>query len=64
MPEPTYSIVIPLFNEEGVLLELYERLAAATDSLDGPAEFIFVDDGSTDRTRELPSRACGRTTSG
>jgi glycosyltransferase involved in cell wall biosynthesis len=53
MPEPTYSIVIPLFNEEGVLLELYGRLAAATDSLDGPAEFIFVDDGSTDGTREL-----------
>jgi polyisoprenyl-phosphate glycosyltransferase len=53
MPEPTYSIVIPLFNEEGVLLELYGRLAAATDSLDGPAEFIFVDDGSTDGTRQL-----------
>ncbi len=53
MPEPTYSIVIPLFNEEGVLAELYERLAAATESLDGPAEIIFVDDGSTDRSREL-----------
>jgi dolichol-phosphate mannosyltransferase len=53
MPEPTYSFVIPLFNEEGVLLELYERLAAASESLDGPVEFIFVDDGSTDRTREL-----------
>jgi dolichol-phosphate mannosyltransferase len=53
MAEPTYSFVIPLFNEESVLGELYKRLAGATDSLDGPAEFIFVDDGSTDRTRDL-----------
>jgi glycosyltransferase involved in cell wall biosynthesis len=53
MADPTYSFVIPLFNEESVLGELYERLAGATDSLDGPAEIIFVDDGSTDRTREL-----------
>jgi polyisoprenyl-phosphate glycosyltransferase len=53
MADPTYSFVIPLFNEESVFLELYERLTGAADSLDGPAEFIFVDDGSTDRTREL-----------
>ena len=53
MPEPTYSFVIPLFNEEGVLGVLYERLTVTADSLDGPAEFVFVDDGSTDRTREL-----------
>jgi polyisoprenyl-phosphate glycosyltransferase len=53
MTEPTYSFVIPVFNEEGVLPELHERLARVADSLDGPAEFILVDDGSTDRTREI-----------
>ncbi len=53
MTEPTYSFVIPLFNEGGVLDELYRRLGAVADSLDGPAEFVLVDDGSTDRTREM-----------
>jgi glycosyltransferase involved in cell wall biosynthesis len=56
MAEPTYSFVIPLFNEEGVLDELHRRLAAVGDELDGPAEFILVDDGSTDRTGEAVER--------
>jgi polyisoprenyl-phosphate glycosyltransferase len=58
MPDPTYSLVIPLFNEEGVLPELYRRLASVADDLDGPAEFILVDDGSTDGTREAAERLC------
>ena len=43
-----YSIVIPVLNEEAVLPVLLRRLNALLDSLDGPAEAIFVDDGSTD----------------
>jgi glycosyltransferase involved in cell wall biosynthesis len=43
-----YSIVIPIFNEEAVLPILLRRLDALMDKLDGPAETIFVDDGSTD----------------
>jgi dolichol-phosphate mannosyltransferase len=43
-----YSIVIPIFNEEAVLPILLRRLDALMDKLDGPAEAIFVDDGSTD----------------
>jgi dolichol-phosphate mannosyltransferase len=50
--EPTkgirYSIVIPIFNEEAVLPILLRRIDALMDSLDGPAETIFVDDGSSD----------------
>jgi glycosyltransferase involved in cell wall biosynthesis len=53
MADPTYSFVIPIFNEERVLPELHRRLADVADSLDGPAEFILVDDGSDDRTREV-----------
>jgi polyisoprenyl-phosphate glycosyltransferase len=53
MAEPTYSFVIPVFNEEEALPELHRRLAAVAGTLDGPAEFILVDDGSTDRTREV-----------
>jgi polyisoprenyl-phosphate glycosyltransferase len=48
MAEPTYSFIIPVFNEEAVLPELYRRLDATAASLDGPSEFVFVDDGSDD----------------
>lgn len=47
---PVYSIVIPLFNEEAVLSVLALRLEKLMTQLDGPAEVIFVDDGSTDTT--------------
>lgn len=43
-----YSIVIPVFNEEAVLPILLKRIDALMDGLDGPAEAIFVDDGSSD----------------
>jgi glycosyltransferase involved in cell wall biosynthesis len=41
------SIVCPVYNEEENVQELYARLDRVIDQ---PAEFIFVDDGSTDRT--------------
>lgn len=47
---PTYSLVIPVFNEEAVLPLLLPRLDALLAQLDGPAEVIFVDDGSRDLT--------------
>jgi dolichol-phosphate mannosyltransferase len=43
-----YSIVVPVFNEEAVLPILLRRLGMLMEQLDGPAEVIFVDDGSTD----------------
>jgi glycosyltransferase involved in cell wall biosynthesis len=45
-----FSIVIPVFNEEAVLPILLRRCDALMGELDGPAETIFVDDGSTDCT--------------
>jgi polyisoprenyl-phosphate glycosyltransferase len=50
---PTYSFVIPICNEEGVLPELHRRLSAVAEQLDGDCEFIFVDDGSSDSSRDL-----------
>jgi polyisoprenyl-phosphate glycosyltransferase len=50
---PTYSLVIPAHNEEGVMPELAVRLSKVMDALDGDAEAILVDDGSRDRTHEL-----------
>ena len=43
-----YSLVIPVFNEEAVLPVLLRRLDQVMSKLDGPAEAIFVDDGSSD----------------
>lgn len=50
---PTYSIVIPVLDEEATLDELHRRVTGVLDQLDGPAEVIVVDDGSTDRSWEL-----------
>jgi polyisoprenyl-phosphate glycosyltransferase len=50
---PTYSLVVPAYNEEGVIAELIAHLTRVMDALDGDAEAILVDDGSTDRTYEL-----------
>ncbi|MGZ3291237.1 MAG: glycosyltransferase, partial [Xanthobacteraceae bacterium] len=44
----SYSIVIPVFNEEAVLPVLLRRLDLLLARLDEPAEAIFVDDGSSD----------------
>jgi dolichol-phosphate mannosyltransferase len=49
MPEPvSYSIVIPVFNEEAVLPILLRRLDLLLARFQEPAEVIFVDDGSSD----------------
>jgi glycosyltransferase involved in cell wall biosynthesis len=45
------SVLIPVFNEEHTILPLLERVKAAPVSVE--KEILVVDDGSTDRTREL-----------
>lgn len=42
------SVVIPLYNEDESLRELYARVAAALKATGRSYEIIFVDDGSTD----------------
>jgi len=44
------SIVIPLFNENENISELYSRLNLVTSSMEKKCEIIFIDDGSTDGT--------------
>ena len=46
------SIVVPAFNEEDVLPAFFHRTAAVMNSLPFSYEFVFVNDGSTDRTLE------------
>ena len=48
MSTPTYSLVIPVYNEEETLPELRSRLIELLGRLDGPGEVVFVDDGSRD----------------
>ena len=48
-----YSVVVPLYNEEGSAATLYMRLTEVMRTLEEPYEIIFVDDGSTDRTTEV-----------
>lgn len=44
------SIVIPVYNEEGNLPALHEKLTAELRTINLPYEIIFVDDGSKDGT--------------
>jgi polyisoprenyl-phosphate glycosyltransferase len=42
------SLVLPIFNEEEVLPQLYSRISGVVGRLDEVVEIILVDDGSTD----------------
>ena len=47
---PAVSLVVPVYNEETTVEEVYRQSVAALERLGQPYEIIFVDDGSTDRT--------------
>jgi undecaprenyl-phosphate 4-deoxy-4-formamido-L-arabinose transferase len=48
--KPEVSIVIPVYNEEAGLANLFGRLYPAMDALALPYEVIFVNDGSRDNS--------------
>lgn len=47
------SILIPVFNEERLVAELLGRVAEVVLPLSMQRELVIVDDGSSDRTREV-----------
>lgn len=49
---PDFSIVIPIYNEEENIPELYRRLGAALKKI-GTYEIIFIDDGSEDNSFQI-----------
>ena len=44
------DLVIPVFNEAGVIAQMHARIRAAIDALPFAFTFIYVDDGSSDDT--------------
>lgn len=54
IPMKKLSIVIPVFNEEKTIEKLTEAVLAV--DVGCTKELIFVDDGSTDKTRQLLSK--------
>lgn len=58
MPKPdqetgnksSLSILVPVFDEEGGLEELHNRVSYAVDELDLEIEILYVNDGSRDRS--------------
>jgi dolichol-phosphate mannosyltransferase len=46
----THSVVIPLYNEEGSVRELVDRLVPVLERTEQGFEIVFVDDGSRDQT--------------
>ena len=57
---PGLSVVVPLFNEVGTLQELHRRLTAVLFLIGLESEIVYVDDGSSDGTREALATLAAR----
>jgi glycosyltransferase involved in cell wall biosynthesis len=51
--KPVFSIVAPIYNEQGSLPVLYQRISEVMDSTGDPWELVLVDDGSQDTSAEI-----------
>ncbi|KAF0218677.1 MAG: undecaprenyl-phosphate 4-deoxy-4-formamido-L-arabinose [Geobacteraceae bacterium] len=54
--KPYISIIIPVYNEEGNLQPLFDRLYPVMQKIGKPFEIIFTDDGSRDRSLDILKR--------
>ncbi|MDH4162016.1 MAG: glycosyltransferase [Nitrospirota bacterium] len=53
MTKPYISVVIPVYNEQENLRQLFERLTSTMDAFGRPWEVLFTNDGSRDNSMEL-----------
>ena len=53
MDDIIYSFIVPVFNEEKVLPELFKRLEGVLSQVEGAAEVLLIDDGSSDQSYPL-----------
>ena len=51
------SVVVPVYNEEGCLPELIDRVLKTMRATGKKFEFILIDDGSADRSRQIIENA-------
>ena len=52
------SIIMPVFNEQEALPQLYRRVSEVMKCVNMPFELIFVNDGSTDKSLEIALGLC------
>jgi polyisoprenyl-phosphate glycosyltransferase len=50
---PALSVIIPIYNEEQNIPVLYERMKHVMENLGLTYEFLFINDGSRDRSMQL-----------
>src|SRR5271157_4960309 len=50
-----YSLVVPFFNEQENIPQLYMKLTEVMDAIGEPYEMVFVDDGSKDNSYKVLS---------
>lgn len=53
-----YSIVVPVYNEEEVIMETYRRLTEIMEQTKEEYEILFINDGSRDLTMEQIKSIC------
>jgi dolichol-phosphate mannosyltransferase len=49
----TVDLVVPVFNEAGLIAQMHARIRAAVDELPHAFTFIYVNDGSSDATADV-----------
>ncbi|MGA9288453.1 MAG: glycosyltransferase family 2 protein [Anaerobacillus sp.] len=49
----TYSIIIPMYNEEATIEKTYRRLKKVMNEIGSTYELLFINDGSQDRSGEI-----------
>ncbi|MES0812970.1 glycosyltransferase family 2 protein [Roseibium sp. SCPC15] len=53
---PMLSVIVPVFNEEDVIVHFLEATRPVLDQTGLSYEYVFIDDGSRDRTADILSR--------
>jgi len=49
------SVILPVYNEEGNIQQLHDKIINALSKLDKSYEIIYIDDGSSDRSFDILS---------
>src|SRR5262245_30082733 len=55
---PFLSVIVPLYNEESVIRELYQRLTNVLEGNQLDYEIVWINDGSRDGTLRIAKQLC------